>query len=54
MPRVSPLYFYARKQETSMGESPRHGKSTSIAPLHDSGTYSARFIYIYTNTYWAV
>jgi len=54
MPCVSPLYFYTREQETSMGEIPRHAKRTSTPPLHDSGTYSAHFIYTHTHIFWFV
>jgi len=44
---VSLLYFCARKQKTSMGEIPRHGKHTSTTPLHDSGTHSTHFTHTY-------
>ena len=42
---VSLLYFYTRKQKTSMGEIPQHAKHTSTTPLHDSGTHSAHLPY---------
>jgi len=44
---VSLLYFYVRKQKTSMGEIHRHAKHTSTTRLHDSGTYSAHFTHTY-------
>ena len=37
-----------------MGEISQHVERTSTTPLHDSGTYSACFIYIHTNTSWFV